>query len=363
MDKKYKICFFSGDISRNGGTERVATQIANGLNERGHEVFFLSYSGGNTSHYFLDNNIKLYSLGLENASGFFSRKLSPYKRLTKFLKEKETDIIVDIDVLLSLYTLPIKSVTGVKVISWEHFNLLENKVKTRVLARRLATLFSDCIVTLNKSDRENYLNITPRKNRKNIRYIYNPAVSHSNIKTNLENKQVIAVGRLTYQKNFERLLKLWKETEKRNDDWKLIIVGEGEGKSTLDNLILENNINNVSILGFRDDIETLYERSSIMVMTSRFEGLPMVLLEGQKKGLPIVAFDCPTGPAEIVVNDKNGYLIDYNNDRDFINKLDGLMNNQRKLKEFSDNAINDADRFNLDTIIDKWVELVNSLFK
>lgn len=363
MIKKYKICFFSGDISRNGGTERVATQIANGLNARGHEVFFLSYSGGNTSYYFLDNNIKLYSLGLENFTDFFSRKIMPYKRLIKFLKEKETDIIIDIDVLLSLYTLPIKSVTGVKVISWEHFNLLENKVKTRVLARRLATLLSDSVVTLNKSDRENYLNITPSRKRKNIKYIYNPAVSQSQVKTTLENKQVIAVGRLTYQKNFERLLKVWKEVVDSNVDWKLVIVGDGEEKSKLENIIMESNVENVSILGFRDDIEELYEQSSIMVMTSRFEGLPMVLLEGQKKGLPIIAFDCPTGPAEIVVNDRNGYLIDYNNDREFINKLNGLMDNKQKLKEFSDNAINDADRFNLDTIIDRWVELLNSLFK
>lgn len=361
MGRKYKICFFSGDISKNGGTERVATIIANGLAEKGHEVFFLSYKNGLVSHYLLNEKIELYSLNMQNYNGFLSRKIMPYKKLIDFFREHNADIVVDIDILLSLYTLPIKKIIKVKVISWEHFNLFSNRIKTRVLARRLATLFSDKVVTLNKHDMANYLKITPKGRKKNIKYIYNPAINNSPKTTNLMNKRVIAVGRLTYQKNFQLLIRLWKEVENSNPDWELVIVGDGEEKFTLEELMKELGVRNAKIIGFNDNIEKMYEESSILVMTSRYEGLPMVLLEGQKKGLPIVAFNCPTGPSEIVLNERNGFLINLENETYFIECLDNLMNNFELLKRFSKNAINDSERFNKDQIIDKWIKLFNTL--
>ncbi|OAS88187.1 MULTISPECIES: glycosyltransferase family 4 protein [Metabacillus] len=361
MDKKFKICFFSGDISRNGGTERVSTIIANELVKRGHEVSFLSYRNGLKSYYYIDERIPLYSLGMENYNGFLSRKLMPYKKLISFFKTNKTDIVIDIDVLLSIYTLPIKKIIGTKIISWEHFNLRENRIKTRVIARRLATFCSDSIVTLNKNDMENYVGITPSFYKNKIRYIYNPAIAKYETKTNLKNKTVIAVGRLTYQKNFHLLIKLWKEIEILNPKWNLIIVGEGEDKKSLDELISHLGVKNVVITGFKENIEKIYEESSIMVMTSRYEGLPMVLLEGQKKGLPIVAFNCPTGPAEIIINGRNGYLIDIGDQQEFIKKLHELINDYDKLKEFSSNAIKDSEKFNLTSIIDNWIKLFYKL--
>ncbi|MEH7483867.1 glycosyltransferase, partial [Neobacillus drentensis] len=113
--------------------------------------------------------------------------------------------------------------------------------------------------------------------------------------------------------------------------------------------------------GFKEDIEKEYEESSIMVMTSRYEGLPMVLLEGQKKGLPIVSFNCPTGPAEIIINKRNGYLIEIGDQQGFIEELNELMNNPDKLKKFSANAIKDSEKFNLNNILDKWIELFNTV--
>lgn len=362
MDKKYKICFFSGDISKNGGTERVSTIIANEFVERGHEVLFLSYRGGLKSYYYLDEKVKLYSLGMENYKGYFSRKIMPYKNLISFFKDNKTDIIIDIDIIYSLYTLPIKELIGAKVISWEHFNLLENRIKTRVLARRLATLRADRIVTLNKNDMDNYLSITPSFNKKKIKYIYNPAIAKYSQKSNLENKTVISVGRLTYQKNFHLLIKLWKEIEKQNPEWDLVIVGEGEDKESLKELIKHLGVKNIVITGFKENIENMYQESSILVMTSRYEGLPMVLLEGQKKGLPIVAFNCPTGPSEIIINGQNGYLIEMGDQQGFIDKLNDLMNDRDKLKEFSDHAIKNSEKFNLNNIIDNWEELFNTLY-
>ena len=354
-----KICFFSGNISRNGGTERVSTLIANELNRRGYNIVFLSYEDGKNSYYKLDDNIKLYTLLERKYNNYFLRKIMPYIRLFKFIKKEKVDIIIDIDVILSLYTIPVKLVCKIKNISWEHFNYYSQNVKNRVKARKLASKFSDLIVTLNERDLNNYKNNL--KNIKRIEFIYNPATVKRENVTDLNNNIAIAVGRFTFQKGFDSLLEIWKKIEEKNSLWKLLIIGDGEEKEKLLNLINEYKLNNVSILPFQNDIEKIYENSSLYLMTSRYEGFPMVLLEAQKKGLPIIAFDCETGPSEIVIDNRNGFLIEVDNKDLFVKKALSLMNDEKKKENFSKNAIVDSGRFDVKKIVDKWENVLNSL--
>lgn len=358
-NKNIRICFFSGNISNSGGTERVSTIIANKLQERGYNVCFLSYENGKVSHYHLNDNIKLYTLLEKKYTNFFSRKIVPYFKLLKFIKKEKIDIIIDIDILLSLYTIPIKFFCKVKNISWEHFNYYYQKIKNRNRARSLAAKYSDCIITLNKCDLNNYKNNLKKIRR--IDYIYNPSIVKSNKCTELKNKTVIAVGRLNKQKGFDILLKIWAEIEKKEKCWKLLIIGDGEERESL---LMEKeklDLKNVEILPFKENIEEYYEKSSIYALTSRCEGFPMVLLEAQKKGLPIVSFDCKTGPSEIVINNRNGFLIEDKNEKRFSSKLLELMKDAQKLKEFSDNSILDSKRFDINLIIDKWEMIIQSL--
>lgn len=357
--QKNKICFFVGDMSKNGGTERVSSIIANELVKRGYQVVFLSYRNCNQSFYYLDPSIKLYSLLKKDEKGYLKRKIKPYFNLYKFIKKMKIDIIVDVDLILSLYTIPVKIVCGIKNISWEHFNFFEQRVKNRVRARKLAGCFSNAIVTLNKQDFENYKQNL--KIIKKIEYIYNPAIIDNSNTTTLENNIVISVGRLTYSKGFDRLLKIWKLVEEKNKNWKLMIIGDGEEKNRLENIIKEYNLQNVSLIPFQKNIEHYYEKASIYVMTSRTEGFPMVLLEAQKKGLPIIAFDCKTGPSEIIVDNQNGFLIKENDIQEFADKLLNIMNDKEKRIVFSNNAIIDSNRFNLKQICDKWEKLIEIL--
>jgi glycosyltransferase involved in cell wall biosynthesis len=351
------VCFFVGDISKNGGTERVSTLIANGLNEKGFKVIILSYQNGSHSYYHLNDRIELFSLNMENVSGFFSRKLEPYRRLWKFISEMNIDIIVDVDVILSLYTTPIKKLMGVKVISWEHFNFYEKKVKTRVLARYLAIALSDSIVTLNSSDMDYYKNASPRFFKEKIRYIYNPKNKVQEKISNEKEKIVLAVGRLTHQKNFQEMLNIWSLTD--TDDWKLIIVGSGEDESNLKEIIYEYNLSNVELISFTKNIDDFYSRASILVMTSRYEGLPMVLIEAQSFGLPLISYDCQTGPSDIINNDQNGFLIEYGNQKEFSNKLKTLIKSNTIRNKFSVQATHDSERFDLNKIICEWESLIN----
>lgn len=108
-------------------------------------------------------------------------------------------------------------------------------------------------------------------------------------------------------------------------------------------------------------MEDYYKNSALYVMTSRFEGLPMTLLEAKNFKLPIVSFDCQTGPAEIIRNNINGYLVKANDTKEMTNKVNSILKNNKKLKEFSDKAELDIDKFNLDSITNKWTNILSTI--
>lgn len=358
-----KVCFFSSDISRTGGTERVSLIIANELVKRGYEVCFLSLFRGDTTKFTRHDSIKLFSLHMENKTGFVERKIFPYVRLLRFLKKENPDVLINIDVILCLYSLPLRFFVKTKMIAWEHFNFRTNcGVKNRDRARKLAAKLADQIVVLTKADLEEYnKNLTIEHN---IEHIYNPIVEvEKNISYANKENIVIASGRLAPPKNFLELLKIWALIEPDFPEWKLFICGSGEEENELKDFAKKNKLCNVTFAGFVENIEELYNKSKIMVMTSRYEGFPMVLLEGQTAGLPIVSYDCFTGPKEIVISGRNGYLVQQG-DRDvFSEKLKGLMNNEDARKTFSMNAFKDSNRFKKDKIVDKWEGLINGLFE
>ena len=162
---------------------------------------------------------------------------------------------------------------------------------------------------------------------------------------------------MTYQKGFDILIDIWSEIESRDDNWQLWIVGDGELYHQLRLNIEENGLTRVKLLGERQDIEKLLYSSSLYLMTSRFEGLPMVLLEAASVGVPIVSFDCETGPSEIVKD--NGYLIPMGNRQQFINKTLEIMNNDAERLRLGVNSSGVLSNFNKDEIVMSWISLLN----
>ena len=149
---------------------------------------------------------------------------------------------------------------------------------------------------------------------------------------------------------------------KENKQWKWIILGDGEDKEKLQAKIKEYGLENRLILkGNVSNVEDYYKNSSLYVMTSRFEGLPMTLLEAKTYKLPIVSFNCLTGPSEIVKNNVNGLLINPENVEAMSNKINILLKDEKKLKEFSNNAQIDIEKFELKPIIEKWDNILLNL--
>lgn len=358
------ICFVSGDMSRAGGTERVLSIIANELckDKSKYNIHILNITNeSNTSYFKLNKEVKTERILQGKDINFKKEYISVVKGIRKYIKENNIDILVDVEVIASLFSIPATRFTKTKLISWEHFNFYEdNGSNLREYARRLAARFANCIITLTEQDKENYLNNLNIKGK--IDYIYNPVEKVNNEACDINSKQIISVGRLTYQKGFDLLCEVANKVLKENEQWKWIILGDGEDKEKLQEKIKEYELEDRLILkGNVSNVEDYYKNSSLYVMTSRFEGLPMTLLEAKTYKLPIVSFNCLTGPAEIVKNNVNGLLISPENIEVMSDKLNMLLKDENELREFSDNAQVDIEKFELKPIIEKWDNLLSTL--
>lgn len=353
-----KICFLINNISRPGGSERVTSIIASEMVKKGHDVHIFSICGENKCFYDIDKRVTLFTQFLNKEVDNKKMYFLVLFKLLKYYKENNIQISIDIFSSLSLYSIPIKLIKGIKVVTWEHFNFYVNTGMNKI-ARKLACKFSDYIITLTEEDRQNYYtNI--KKIRANIKCIYNPS-SYSNSEiSKLGNKIVLTVGRLTYQKGYDMLLRAWKIIEDKSD-WKLIIAGDGEEKSNLIRLKNQLKIESIEFIGAVSDIDKYYKNASIYVSSSRYEGLPMTMIEAQKFGLPIVAFDCKTGPAEIIKHEVDGLLVKCNEIESLANNILNLINSPQERRELGKNASKNSERFNINLIINEWEFIIKEL--
>lgn len=355
---KKRICFFIGDISSTGGTEAATISIANFFINEGHEVTILSYRNGEKPSFTYNEKIVIKTLNLEKYKGFLSRKITPYLKLLSFFKKNHYDFVINVDMLLCMYTLPIKMYISGMVYGWEHFNFRANRgVKNRDRARWLASKLADGIIVLTDMDKIKYEN--ELKLNCKIYTINNPiSQPESNPLCASRDNTVVAVGRLTHQKNLSDLIDVWDILGEDTVGWNLSIVGSGEEEQQLKEKVHQKNLINVHFTGFVRNTEQVYQKSKILVMTSLYEGLPMVLLEGQANGLSIVSYDCYTGPSEVIDNGNNGFLIPMGNKDEFAEKLKYLLKNEDELKQMSEKAVLSSRRFFIEEIGEKWCELL-----
>jgi len=174
---------------------------------------------------------------------------------------------------------------------------------------------------------------------------------------NRQQNIVLNIGRFTPDKQQITLLKIWKKLLQNGDisNWMLHLVGEGELESELKDYIAVHNLgDHVKMLPPIKNVEQYYTNASIFVLTSRSEGFGMVLLEAISFGLPCVAFDCPSGPRDIIKSDENGYLIDLNNTLTFEQKLKTLINEQNLRDLLGNQAYNDSANWTDQVVSEKW---------
>ena len=359
---KKKICFFSGDITRGGGTERVATMIANELDRREkYEVLFLSLVEQKKELFYpLNSSISHYALGdkwIQPGLGY----LPLIKKVRNFLKEQAVDVLIDIDIVLDVLSLPATRKLKTKVISWEHFNCrFENSVLYRRLILTYSVKHSDYVVTLTERDKQTYQEKLGRTT--NIEVIYNPIDESKVVKYSSRENWLITTGRLVEGKGLQFLAEMALHILPKYPEWKWILLGDGPEREFLESKIKEYSLEEQLVLeGMVQNVEEYLAKSAIYVLTSEHEGLPMVLLEAKTHAVPCISFDIYTGPAEIICDGKDGYLVPPFNCEEMEQKIELLMQNEQLRQQFSMATQETLDKFRMNAIIQKWNEVFEKL--
>lgn len=362
-----RVCFLLGGFQGNGGIGRVTSILVNEFcQENSLEIHTISY--------FQDQRPMLYNINPEVYSHVLYH--IPYsmtkailvhhavQKVRDILKANRIDLLIACGALY--YPLGILACKGTKTkcVCWEHTNpATSSDYKFQSLCRRYAARQSDYIVVLTKAAEEYYKKELPKCKDK-ITQIYNPIDSNvsRSAQYNSSSKKIISVGRLTSAKNFERLIEIAARILPDYPEWTWDIYGDGELKDSLQRLIEKKQLNRqVVLMGQVSDLYNRYGDYAFMVMTSRYEGFPMSLIEGAANRLPLISFDIPTGPNEIIMNGLNGYLVDASSDNDMIEKIRQLIENQALRESMSKEICRLADTFAIERILKQWKMLYNEL--
>lgn len=352
-----RICFFINTLDNSGGTERITTVLAGELVKQGYDVHIVTWYGGNVSFYTLDPEVKQHHIFAHRNGNIYKDYLKSLTKYRKLLKQIKPVYLVDVCVALSLLSIPAVVGLGVKLIAWEHFNTgVSWNPYTAKISRQLAARYAHTVVTLTADDKQHY---EQKFGAKRVMCIPNPVTLSPTGQAALSRKTVLAVGRFTPQKGFDLLLPIWKEVHERAADWKLIVVGDGECRPAV--MQQAKDLGLTSSVEFVDpttNIAAFYMDASIYVMTSRFEGLPLVLIEAKAFGLPVISYDCETGPRDIIRHGQDGILVPHLNAEKFCSELLTLINDPKQRELFSKNALQDVKRFNLPTVLEAWNKLL-----
>ena len=218
----------------------------------------------------------------------------------------------------------------------------------------------DAVTALTEGTADRYRELMDQRGR--VVCIPNPAPSVEGRRTTLDAPVVVAAGSLTHRKGFDRLLRAWARLAPRFPDWQLKIFGTGHRSPELEALIDKLGIRgSARLCGHSPRMIDELASASIFALTSRREGFPMVLLEAMAVGLPSVAYDCPTGPADIISDGLDGYVIPDGRTRLFVDALGGLMEDEQRRRRFSAAALESVQRYRIDAIGNRWEALFGEL--
>ncbi len=357
------ICFFSGDITRTGGTERVSIILANALTkEPSLNISILSLTeGGDATFFPLDETIPRTCMSkkwITPGPGY----LPLIPKLKKYLQKNDIDLIIDIDIVLDVLSVPASKGLKTKVISWEHFNyMFEQGYLYRRAILKHCTAKSDATVTLTNKDAQAHRDAFPSKNM--ILSINNPVEMPGKPAKKIKRKKaILTVGSLSKRKGTDLLIETAGSVLPDHPDWRWYVLGDGPDKKMLLASIRENGLEGQLIAkGETPDTDYYYDRASIYCLTSRTEGLPMVLLEAKAHGLPAVSFDLHTGPADIIDDGLNGILVPPEDTGAMAKALSNLMDDADMLSIMTGNVSDGLDRFSIESIKKEWLSLIYTL--
>jgi glycosyltransferase involved in cell wall biosynthesis len=243
-------------------------------------------------------------------------------------------------------------------VAQEHMNLSVHRKDVVAAIRKYYPSF-DAVAVLTHRDKEDYGRILP-----DTRLVRIPNAVHSMDQepSDWSNKIAVAAGRLAPQKGFDMLIPAWAKVAERHPDWQLRIFGHGEKKAQLRALIEKHHLyNQVLLMGQTTTLDDELAKSSMYVLSSRFEGLPMVMIEAMTHALPVVSFDCPTGPADVLTDGQEGVLVPPEDVDAFADALCRLMEDKALREKMGTAALQTAQNYAPGAVHPQWETLFTEL--
>lgn len=343
-----KIAYVIEKLSGIGGMERILTDKMNYLAEHtSHEVvLLLLWKDGKPMAYGLNEKVKVIRLDVQ-----FNSKLKALLTFRKVIREIKPDITIYtwvMGALLSAFS------------RWKGKSIYEaHRARPTMRHQWIMSRMEkkvDAVVALTEQDSKDY----PSAHK--VVVIPNFTSISVEKPSDCTSKRCLAVGRLIDVKNFSRLLDIWQKVSGRNPDWHLDIVGEGPEREILQQKIERLGLGeSVSLHKATHDVASYYTGSSLYLMTSRFEGLPMVLLEAQSCGLPIITLDCDYGPRHIVDDGVNGCLIPYDDDDAMVSVISQLMQDKEQRQRMGAMALQASRNYQPQAIMKRWLALFEEI--
>ncbi len=359
MKNNNKIAIVSASLGL-GGAERFASLLGLMLTNLGYEVHNIIIL--NEVNYQVYG--KLYNLGeiCQNDNVVF-RKIKKGILLKKYLTENKIEYVIDNrsrpTIIREIFTQWVYN--KLKVFYMVHISKVQMYLSPSVFFSKIVYKNAVKIVCVSKSI-EQLVNV--KYQIKNTKTIYNPLVFqdfNAEKPNNLPEKYFIFFGRLEEnQKNFTLLLESFQQSQAIKQGYHLIIMGDGPSK---DNLIAKIKkmflIEYVQVLPFHEDVFPYVCHARASLLTSRFEGFPMSIIESLAVGTPVISVDCETGPKEIIQNNFNGLLVENNNENALAEAIKKMIEDEKLYQTCKNNAQKSVEHLSLTTIAQQWKQLLS----
>jgi glycosyltransferase involved in cell wall biosynthesis len=385
VEKMRIVYLLPGGLFNPGGMERVITIKANYLADvLDYEVFIVTTEQmGRPVFYPLSSKVRLCHLDIHIGKNFTKEnylqkltrrffKIREYKRrVSELLNEIQPDITIT-----TLGGLDIEFINDLKDDSIKmgelHFPGTFRRIQTRKMYKSFFPRLVGEFITagfIRKCKKLKRLVVLTEEEKsfwddtRNIVVIPNPLSFVSKKFSTMENKKAIAVGRLAYEKGFDMLIEVWKIVVQEHPDWKLDIFGDGPEKDTLYQLVAENRMEDwVKFHEPVREIQNVYPEYSMLILSSRYmEALPMVLLEAMACGVPLLAFDAPCGPKDMIKEGENGFLVKTGDINALADRINQLIESPDLRKTMGNTAKEMSVDYRVEKIMARWDQLFKEL--
>lgn len=347
-----------------GGAERVLALMVNSLAKNKKNKISVITLFESKDDYILDPSIN--KVNLKRIKYLPSHTFRSIINLSRYYQTKANrpDVIISFITLTNFISIIVAKIYSIKIMAQEHNSHLRHmkgREKISNFTKKHIYKMADVITVLTSFDTEYY-----KSHGANVYVMPNPC-SFTPITSNSHNRQktILAVGNLDryHHKGLDNLIDLIVPIFKKHPDWKLKIAGSGDKGLKKLSKQAENHgiIDKIIFTGFINNVSEVMHESSIFILPSRYEGLPMVLLEAMSQGMACIAYNCKTGPSDIIENNINGLLIADQNIKEMQKGLTELISDESLRLTLSNEGIKSLDKYNISTITSRYEILLNKI--